>query len=84
MQDLFYEEWSDKIRKSGLLQDEGSPPENLLISKSNLATLIKLLEIEEVVKFADGANLLDFYEHSHAPFKTFYKDLVDFIYRTSQ
>ena len=28
--------------------------------------------------------MLDFYEQSQAPFKTFYKDLVDFIYRTSQ
>lgn len=48
---MFYEEWCSKITGSILLQDEGKDPENLLVNKGNLATLLKLLEIEEVIKF---------------------------------
>ncbi len=64
MNQMFYEEWCDKIRASSLLLDEGSNIEDLVVSKHNLATLLKLLEIEEVVKFSDGANMLDFHENS--------------------
>jgi len=84
MLEMFYEEWCSKISSSTLLADEGTKPEELIISKGNLATLLKLLEIEEVIKFNDGAFMLDFYENSKAPFSTFYKELVGFIYKASQ
>jgi len=37
-----------------------------------------------VVKIDEGMNLLDFYENGTALFGEFYKDLVLFIYSTSQ
>ncbi len=45
--------------------------------------LLKTLELEEVVKIADGSYMLDFYEHGQAPFSVFYKDLTSFIFQTS-
>ena len=61
---MFYEEWCSKISASVLLQDESTRPDKLIINKANLATLLKLLDIEEVIKFQDGAFMLDFYENS--------------------
>jgi len=65
------------------LVDEGQQPEELIVTKANLATLLKVLEIEEVVKYSDGSNMLDFHENSRSSFSTFYKELVGFIYKTS-
>jgi hypothetical protein len=83
MLEMFYDEWCSKIRSTTLLVDEGQQAEELVVTKANLATLLKLLEIEEVVKYSDGANMLDFHENSRSPFSTFYKELVGFIYKAS-
>jgi hypothetical protein len=58
--------------------------EVIIVTKSNLRTLLRTLGIEDVVKESDGANMLDFYESSQANFESFYKDLVKFIYQTSE
>ena len=83
MLEMFYDEWCAKIRSSSLLVDEGSKPEDLIVTKQNLATLLKMLEIEEVIKFSDGADMLDFHENSQASFSLYYLELVEFIYKTS-
>ncbi len=83
MLEMFYEEWCGKIKSSSLLVDEGSKPDELIVTKQNLATLLKMLEIEEVIKFSDGADMLDFHENSQASFSLYYKELVEFIYKTS-
>jgi len=43
-----------------------------------------MLEIEEVIKFSDGAEMLDFHDNSQASFSLYFKELVEFIYKTSQ
>ena len=80
MSQMFYEEWSNKIKDSG----HASQPESLVINKANLKEILGILQIEEVVKIDEGMNLLDFYENGTALFGEFYKDLVLFIYSTSQ
>lgn len=83
---LFYEEWQEKISNSQLamLSTVEDDKEVIIVTKSNLRTLLRTLGIEDVVKEADGANMLDFYENSQANFESFYKDLVKFIYQTSE
>lgn len=78
MTQMFYDEWVEKLRKGGL-----GDAESLIISKGDLTVLLKLLDIEQVVKVEDGANMLDFYENGKAPFSLFYKELVQFIYQAS-
>ena len=45
--------------------------------------MLKMLEIEEVIKFSDGADMLDLHENSQASFSLYFKELVEFIYKTS-
>lgn len=53
------------------------------MTKGTLQELLKTLELDELVKITDGSYMLDFYEHSQAPFSIFYKDLTTFIFQTS-
>ena len=83
---MFYEEWKEKIANSHLamLSTVEDDKEVIIVRKSNLRTLLRTLEIEDVIKESDGANMLDFYENSQANFESFYKDLIKFIYQTSE
>ena len=53
------------------------------MNKGNLQSILKILDLEQVVKMSDGSYMLDFYEHTQAPFSSFYKDLLGFIYKAS-
>ena len=82
LEELFYSEWLDRLRSAGTLSKQDTP-DLLLVNKGNLASLLKTLDLEQVVKASDGSYMLDFYEYGQAPFSTFYKDLLAFIYKTS-
>jgi hypothetical protein len=79
MTKLFYEEWTDKISHM-----VGGKQDDIIITKANLAGILKQLDLEDIVTVSDGFNLLDFHENCQAPFSVFARDLVKYIHQTSQ
>ena len=60
---MFYDEWLEKVTAAEGLLSNGITAEELVVSKGNIAQLLKSLDIEEVVKAGDGVHMLDFYEN---------------------
>lgn len=85
MAKLFHGEWLEKLETAGFAASTSEESRLACsVNKENVGSILKCLELEEVISGNEGLNLLDFYEKGQADFSLFHKDLVRYLYQASQ
>jgi hypothetical protein len=72
LQQLFLQEWQDKLASVGYLEHH---PE-IIVTQLNLSDILRVLELSEVVSFEEAQNMLAYYRSSEARFAEYALDLV--------